>query len=104
VLAQGYGVIVIRPINSPRVLALWPSYYYPNAPQNNVSPNDIKHNLLLLSVITSHTSHINIKFPSHVTLQFTSIPFIVSSSGLDLFEAGIVKPKSVSHPPFDTIV
>jgi hypothetical protein len=26
VLAQGYGVVVVRPPNSLHVLALWPSY------------------------------------------------------------------------------
>jgi hypothetical protein len=102
--AQGYGVIVIQPINKLHLLALWHSYYNNNAPQYTFSPNAIKHYLLLPSVITSHTNNLNIIFPSDVILNFLSIPYIVSSIGLDFFYVDIIKPKYISQPPIDPVV
>jgi hypothetical protein len=75
--SKGYGVVIIQPINSLHLLALWPSYYYPNAPQRTFSPNAIAHYLLLPSGITSHASHLNITFPSAVILHFPSLLSII---------------------------
>jgi hypothetical protein len=60
VSAKGYGGMVIRPPKSTHLLALWPSYYYPSAPQNAFSPNAIKHYLHLPSVITEHIKQLSL--------------------------------------------
>jgi hypothetical protein len=92
IAAAGFGGVAIRPPNSLHILALWPSYYVPTAPQNMFSPNTLKHYLLLPSVTTEHTSHPNVTLPSDIIIYFPSIPTTVATSGLDFFHADVVKP------------
>jgi hypothetical protein len=105
VLAQGYGMVVIHLPGSEHMLALWPSYYYPEVPHNTFSLNAIKHYLLLPSVITEHTHHLTITLHSSISLQFPSLPSVVESSGLDFFNIEIIHPppsssqsSAVLHP------
>jgi hypothetical protein len=60
ITAEGSGVVIIHPLGSHHLLALWPSCYYPTAPQHKFSPNAIKHYLLLHLVQTEHASHLRI--------------------------------------------
>jgi hypothetical protein len=91
-------MVVIRPPGSNHMFALWPSYYYLDAPQNTFSPNAIKHYLLLPSVITEHTHHLMITLQSSISLKFPSLPSIAESIGIDFFKVDIIQPlPSSSH-------
>jgi hypothetical protein len=99
ITAEGSGVVIIRPPGAQHLLALWPSYYYPSAPQHTFSPNAIKHYLLLPSVQTEHASHLRITVDPIIQLNFLSLPTELHSTGLDFFRAEVVLPLMVSAAP-----
>jgi hypothetical protein len=100
IAASGFGVVAIHPPISLHLLALWPSYYFTTAPQYRVSSNALNHYLILPSVTTKHTSHLNVTLSSDIVIHFPSIPSTVVTSGLDFFHADVVKP---SHSPLTSM-
>jgi hypothetical protein len=83
------------------LIALWPCYFYPSAPQCTFSPTAFKHYLQLPSVITEHTVHLAISLTDDMVIRFPSCPHQVKDECLDYFSAKIMipcPPKSPSVP------
>jgi hypothetical protein len=93
--AAGSGVVVIRPPGGSQLLALWPSYYYPTAPQHTFSPNAIKKYLQIPPVCTEHASHLIITITPEIKIKFPSLPAEIESTGLEYFRAEVVHPPAL---------
>jgi hypothetical protein len=96
--ASGFGIIIIRPPTESVLIALWPCYLYPSAPQCTFSPTALKHYLQLPSVITEHTVHLAISLADDLVIRFPSCPHQVKDSCLDYFSAEIMIPCPQTSP------
>jgi hypothetical protein len=96
--ASGFGIIIICPPTESVLIALWPCYLYPSAPQCTFSLTAFKHYLQIPSVITEHTVHLAISLTDDLVIRFPSCPHQVKDSRLDYFSAEIMIPCPQTSP------
>jgi hypothetical protein len=98
--AAGLGVVVIRPPGASQLLAMWPSYYYPSAPQHNPPLNAINHYLQISLMYMEHALHLCVTVTPAIKLKFSLLPTELAAAGLDYFRAEVVLPPPLSsHRP-----